>query len=259
MTTNVSVVSKSTEASLPFDLAVPMGVIPGYSSVNKFGANASSAAGVVEEVWDGSAAYVYPATALMVKMSQTADQELMRGANIEIQGLDANWEAVTQIKALDGTLTTTPVVLDTPLIRCFRMKVLANVVSDSPIRIHNTGESQDYAIIGVGNNQTLMALYTIPAGKTAYMTCYYGDVVEDVNAAQDPDSTDFELWAADRHNGYEFQLKHSRAIPKGNSGFRHCFKPYYKFTQKTDLKITSLCIARAGALHAGFDLILVNN
>jgi len=240
-------------------LEIAKGNISGHSQINKFGANMSSTAGTKLEIWDGGAVYSYPTTALMTSISQTTDQVAMRSAVIEVQGLDASWDAVTQNATLDASDTTTVVTLTTPLIRVFRMKVLADVVSTSPIRIHNAGETQDYAVISTGNNQTLMALYTVPNGKTAYLVDYYGDVLEDVVAGKDPDSTLFELWVADRANSYEFQLKHQRGIPKGVPGFIQSFHPYMKITQKSDIKMTSLCASRAGDLHAGFNLILVNN
>lgn len=241
----------------PMGLAIPQGLISGYSGINKFGANADSADGATEDVWDGGGTYSFPTSALMTSMSQTTDQAAMRGETVEIQGLDANWEPVTQTKELDASDTTTVVTLDTPLIRCFLMKVLADVVCDSSIRVHNAGETQDYAIITAGNNQTLMAVYTVPSGYTAFMTSYYCDYVRD--AVKDPDSTDFRVWVADRENGYEFQLKHAKGIPKQASGFQHHFDPYMKITQKSDIKVTSAPDGAAASVHAGFDLILVVN
>ena len=201
--------------------------------------------------------YSFPATALITKMSQTLDQAAMRGGTIELQGLDANWALTVQTKTLDASDTTTAVTLDTPLIRIFRMKVLADVVGTSEIRAHNTAESVDYAIISIGNNQTLMAIYTVPAGKTAYMTAYYCDYVR--SAARDPDSIEYRLWVADRGNGYEFQIKHKKGIPKQASGFRQGFAPYFKINEKNDILITAEPSGAASDVHAGFDLIVIDD
>ena len=250
--------STSADAtSEPFLLQVSRGHIPGHTHINKFGANEVIATDTTEDVWDGSANYSYPATALMTKVSQTANQAALTGGRIEIQGLDADWNKSTQIALLNAANTTTAVTLVPPLIRCFRMKVLENVISASPIRVHNTAENQDYAIIGIGNNQTLMALYTVPAGHTAYMTNYYGDLVN--TGVATPTNATFGLWAADRASGYEFQLKHEKGLPKEGSGFQHFFAPHYKFTEKTDIKITCGVADKDGHAHAGFDLILVEN
>jgi hypothetical protein len=240
-----------------FMLELACGNIAGVSQVNKFGASLAVTADTTEDIWDGGGTYAYPATALMVKVSQTVDQSTMRGATIEVQGLDANWALVVQDVVLDASLTTTPVVMTTPLIRVFRMKVMADVVIDSPIRCHNAAEDVDYAVISIGNNQTLMALYTVPAGKTAFITSYFCDSTDATN--KQPTGIDVRLWMADRANSYEFQLKHSRGIPKAGIGFQHFFAPYIKINEKTDIKITALPTDEAAAVHAGFDLILVDD
>ena len=190
----------------------------------------------------------------MTSISQTADQAALNGETIEVQGLDTNWAAVTQTAVL-GTPSTTVVTLTTPLIRCFRMKVLADTVSDSPIRCHNAGETQDYAIISIGANQTQMAIYTVPADKVAYVTNYYAAVNPATNL--DPTSNPITLWARDNANGYAPQLKHVLGLTSGH--FQHFFDPYYRFTEKTDIYMTAEPVGKAADISAGFDLILTND
>lgn len=240
-------------------LLVPSGVWEGISPVNKFGRNSAVDTGVEEEIWDGSTAYTFPTdTSDMTHIRAATDSALTQGAVIEIQGLDANWELVVQTKALDGTNSTTEVALDTPLIRCFRMKVLDGSTMDQDIWIGDDDfvVAAAKAIITAGNNQTLMAIYTVPAGKTAYMTCYYAYHNPATN--QDPTSNAVKLWAADRANGYEAQIKHVIGLPVAG-GFQHLFFPYQKFTEKTDLYMTSHPVGKAADVSAGFDLILMDN
>jgi hypothetical protein len=241
-------------------LAVPAGDIPGQSSVNKFGDNPDITAGTTEDVWDGGGTYSFPVTADISHLRQAVNQAAMLGQTIEVQGLDTNWDLTVQTKALDGADTTTPVALDTALIRVFRMRVLANVVTTENVELRNVGGGTTYALIQAGRNQTLMAIYTVPNGVTAYLTQYYVDNVP--TASKIPDSVEFKLWMADRDNGYEFQLKHERAIPRLGDGIIQPFKPYMKITQKTDIKIDAEVIGGPGDdghPHAGFDLILVDN
>jgi len=238
-----------------FELAVSAGLVPGVTGVNKFGRNSNVDSNTKEEIWDGSAAYVFPATALMTSISQTTDQAAMRGQVVEIQGLDANWDLKVQEATLDASDTTTVVTLGTALIRVFRMKVLADVVTDQDIRVHNAGETQDYAIITAGNNQALMAIYTVPNGKTAYMCNLYGSISPETN--KDPTKMQFELWASDRDNSCAAQIKHTVGFITGT--YEKNFCPYQKFTQKTDIFITSTPTGKAADVSAGFDLYLVDN
>jgi hypothetical protein len=234
-----------------------MGVYPGVTHINKFGRNAAVASGSTEDVWDGSAVYVFPATALMTSMSQTTDQSLLRGATVEIQGLNADWEMVTQIATLDGTLTTNVVTLDPPLIRCFRMKLQSATASASPIRVHNAGETQDYAIIGTGEGQTLMAIYTVPAGKTAYMTNLYATFDP---GSGSPTSLIMKLWGKDNLNGYARHIKHIAGLDiNGSSTYIKAFNPYKEFQERTDIFIEATTVGAASDVTAGFDLILVTN
>jgi len=243
---------------------IAAGNVTGVSPVNKFGAG-NIPAGTTADVWDGSsvqAVYAFPTTATITHIRQATDQAAMRGETIQIQGLDANWDLVVQTADLDATNTTTEVELTTPLLRVFRMKVHANVVISANIWAGATGvaAATAKAIIRDDHNQTLMAIYTVPAGKTAYMTQWYADNTPD--ATKIPDSVKFDLRAADRAAGYEFQVKSQRGISLQGAGFIHEFKPYLKFTEKTDIKILAKVVGSVGKdgnPHAGFDLILVDN
>lgn len=238
------------------NLLIAAGVYPGISSINKFGESPNITGGEEEEIWDGAAAYSWPATALMTSISQTADQAALRGATIRVEGLDANWDYVAQDAVLDATLTTNVVTLDTPLIRCFRMIVHANVVTASPVRVHNAGETQDYAIIQTGNNQTLMAIYAVPAGHTAYCTRYYAS--HHRATGQAPTGMHLTMWARDNANSYAAAVKHVYGLPL-NGDFSVSFSPYYKFTEKTDIFLTGAPIGADANISAGFDLILIDN
>ncbi len=238
------------------NLKIPLGVYSGVSSYNKFGQNTAVASGVTEDIWDGSALYVFPATALMVKMSQTTNQTAMRGKTVVVEGLDANYAAVTQTVTLDGSDTTTPVVLTTALIRVNRMYVTAAVVTDQAIRLHNSAESQDYSIILAGNNQTLQAVYTVPAGKKAFMTGLYGVINP---GGGNPTSLNIKLWSTDNANSYAKQLKFVVGIDLDFVPYiQHHFVPYKQFPAKSDIYLSATTVAATASISAGFDLILVN-
>jgi hypothetical protein len=245
-------------------LLIAMGAVEGSFAVNKFGENPDILAGTTEDVWDGGAVagghYVFPTTASITHIRQATDQVgTDGGATIELQGLDANWDLVVQTADLDAADTTTEVLLTTPLIRVFRKKVLANVVLSADVWSGATGmvAATANSIITAGKNQTLMAIYSVPAGYTAYMSSYYYSVVNSTNKT--PTSTEFALWAADRAAGYEFQLKHEVAIPINGPGNQHYFNPPVRFTEKTDIRLSAEPIDQPAYVHAGFDLTLIKN
>jgi len=244
-------------------LLIARGLVAGASCVNKFGENPLVAVNTTADVWDGGGTYVFPTTTSITHIRQATDQVgTDGGATIQVQGLDANWDLVVQTADLDAADTTTEVELTTPLIRVFRMKVHANVVLAADLWIGATGvgAATAKAIIQTGNNQTLMAIYTVPAGKTAYMTQYYADNVP--TASRTPDSVEITLWMADRANGYEFQTKNMRGIPQLGDGFTHEFNPPIRITEKTDIKVSAFVsgtVGEDGNVHAGFDLVLYDH
>jgi len=244
-----------------FMLDVAAGTIDSVYGVNKFGGGFEAVADTKYDIYDGAVAtpvYPYPSTADITDIKQLADQVAMRGESVEVQGLAADWSLTVQTVALDATNTTTKVLLTTPLIRVFRMKVLADVVADQDINVMDSGAGTViYGTIQAGNNQTLMALYTVPLNHTAYMTSFYSSVVDSTNKT--PTGTEVGMWAADRANGYEFQLKMATSISQGGSSEHHDWRPYYKFTEKTDIKMTMQCNDQNGHVHAGYDLILIPN
>ena len=229
-----------------------------FTAINKFGRNTDCAAGALEEVWDGSVVYTWSTTADITHVRSAVDSAITQGAVIEVQGLDTNWVAVTQTKALDGTNSTTEVELDTPLRRVFRMKVLDDTVMDEDIWAGDDDflVAAAKAIIAAGNNQTLMAMYTVPADKVAYVTQYWAH--HNPTSGQTFTSNPIKLWARDNANGYAKQLKHIVGVPE-DGGFVHPFAPYLKLTEKTDIFLTATPTAASADVSAGFDLILTND
>ncbi len=242
--------------SEPFFFQLARGQIPGHTHINQYGRNPLCAAAASEEIWEGSVVYTWPATALMTKLSQTADQVALRGEHVRIMGLDGNWDLVEQSVTLNGAATTTPVVLTTPLLRVYFAEVNGGAVADSTIRLHNDAENLDYFVMPTGNNTTALGWYTVPRGHTAYMTNYWAH--HNPTTGQTFTSNLIRLNATDNANGYARKVIHQRGVPE-DGGFVHPFFPYRKFEGKCDIILTSSPVAAAADISAGFDLILVED
>lgn len=261
---------ESAGAQLSSDpmLDAASGNVPGKASINKFGfaPDFDTTDGEVT-VWDGAddagsakMVYTYSSTADITDIvsSSTSDN----GLTIEVQGLDTNWNLVTQSKAL-GSPATTSVALDTALKRVFRMKNTSGTELTGTVQCGVGSTTTSFssanlrAQIGVGNEQTLMAIYTVPANKTAYVTGWYA------YAAGANKAADFIITLQARSENGVFQVKHLSVFKDSViSGIEHKYAPYNKFTEKTDLemrvKIDTGGTTAAG-ISAGFDIILVDN
>ena len=249
-------------------LSIAENKVTGKSFIHKFGAapDFDVSDGFVT-VWDGaedgepyeSMQYVYSTTNdidFIVAEDNTDTQD------IEIQGLDINYNIVIQTITLTGQ---TPAALTTNLIRVFRLKNVGNVDLTGHVFCYvsagttvTAGVPQDgakvRAIIHGINNQTEMAVFTIPAGKTGYMRDWYASTA---GAKRDSAHT-IRLLA--RPFGQVFQLKHTGNIDvSGTSYIKHDYTEPEKFTEKTDIEIRMNTNQDIAGVAAGFDIVLVDN
>ncbi len=166
-------------ASTPFSTitkdwfqAVAEGEIDGYSVVEKFGENPDIDTGSFpQDIWSHGGLYTFSTSADIDSVSSSSASDT---TEITIQGLDANWDFHSQTATLNGQ---TRVVLDTPLIRCFRaynsnstdwvgdVHVYVDTALSGGVPIDST---KVRAEVSIGSGQTEMCIYTIPAGKTGY-------------------------------------------------------------------------------------------
>jgi len=142
----------------------------------KFGFN--PAVGTDEEtIWSQGGLYSYleSASILKISSSNTNDTSAGTGARtVQLRGLDANYDEVTETVTLNGQ---TAVNTTNQFIRINRMQVLtvgsrgvnAGVIYAGTGTVTAGVPANKYATISIGDNQTLMALWTVPRNHTAYI------------------------------------------------------------------------------------------
>jgi len=152
------------------------GDIEGVSHIEKFGMNVD-VDNDKETIWDGGGIYTYIETAetLTVTSDDPQDNPTGTGArSVEIQGLNQAGEVVVETVNMGATTSGA-------FKRVFRVKAITvgtSGVNEGTISVTSDDTSTVLAIIGVdgtgvnaaGRGQTFMAQYTIPAGKTGYIT-----------------------------------------------------------------------------------------
>jgi len=256
---NVNTTGSTTPSSAEIDfyLAVAKGDFTGYSNVSKFGYNPTVGSGNYESIWEGSNAYPWMSAAdqLEVLSSDTDDTSAGTGARtVELQGLDSSWNVLTETVTMNGTsaVTTTGSFL-----RIFRARVVTAGSSgrnEGTITIRDQDTSTTRALITNGatdgNGQTLMAVYTIPAGKTGYI------ININVSSAKDQEQT-YRLMSRD--NTVANAAWNVKEFLTGRGGFSD-WKKYAinKATEKTDLDFQVISNSTSSAA-GGFELILIDN
>jgi len=146
----------------PYFLQVSCGLIDGHKRVFKFGYN-GLIQNVEETIWDVGGLYTYPSSAVTMTAT-SASGATDENVQVTIQGLDASYNELSETVTLNasGTATTTGSFL-----RVYRAFVASGTASAGDISITNS--STTYASIDSDEQQTLMALWTVPAGYTAYL------------------------------------------------------------------------------------------
>jgi len=154
-------------------LDINMDLNDGCSFVDKFGENPDiDTATVPEDIWEFGGEYVYDTDGTAPIVSLISDNALDT-MDISITGLDIDGYEVNQTVTLTGT---TRVALPIPLWRVYRMAnegVTGEDINGTVYCYVGTGGvpaiADVRAVIDNGNNQTLMALYTVPRGKVGFL------------------------------------------------------------------------------------------
>jgi glycine cleavage system aminomethyltransferase T len=253
---NTTGATSPSSAEIDFYLSVAKGDFTGYSNVSKFGYNPTTGSGGFESIWGGSNAYPWPTDVqtLSVVSASANDTSAGTGARtVEIQGLDTNWDVVTDTVTMNGT---TPVVTTQTFRRVFRARVItAGSLQTNAAQITFTGSTDanilayiTYDTIGMG--QTLMAVYTVPAGKTGYI------ININVSSAKDLENR-YRLMTRD--NTVTDAAWNVKEYLTGRGSFSDWRKyAINKVTEKTDMDLQILASA-TGSAAGGFELILIDN
>jgi len=225
----------------PVNLHIARGDWNDLSHVNKFGYNAATSS-AFETVTDAGGTYSYPATAGTIQL--IADDSQDNNSTVEVQGLDENYALQTVSLTVGGARSTEQ------FIRVFRMIVTSANTGDTNVDVincvHTQPDSTDTTVAKIlaGNGQTLMAVYTVPAGKKAYFYKFQG------SQQKDQDTT-FRLRA--RPTGGAFNIKGQWAGRGGQINYDYPVP--LVFEEKTDIEVQvkTGSASEAGAL---FDIIL---
>jgi hypothetical protein len=161
----------------PWELQVSRGQITWHKLLFKFGNN-NDINGSLETVWSGGGLYVYPTAATVMTVSSSSANDTSGGTGartVLVSGLDADYNEISETVTLSGQ---TPVNTVKSYLRMFRAFVVTAGSGGTAAGTIYVGvgtvtagvPATVYAEIVLGDNQTTMALWTVPAGYTAYIS-----------------------------------------------------------------------------------------
>lgn len=155
------------------ELNIARGLVKGTSQVHKFGAVDNISNGSTGSVWDIKDTE-YPwaiwdasgATTITIDLADAGD--VNPDSHIHVYGLDENYDLVSDTVDLLAQTGNTSTVTFTRVFRAYHSNHVTNAHNIGNIDIKNG--TTIVARITAGFSQTMMSVYTIPAGYTGYLS-----------------------------------------------------------------------------------------
>lgn len=232
--------------SEPFELQVARDQIPGHSALHKFGAVPSMSINTTGTIWDINDT-LYPWSALTAASTLTVDRASASDANktITLQGLDANYNQISENVTLTnatGNATTQSFIR---VYRAFMHNGSAANVGNIDIKISTT----IIARITAGKAQTLMGVYTVPAGYSLYLT----QGVMSVQSGADATGNFFVRYGGES----AFRIAHTFEV--ASAEYFYAFHVPFKLPEKSDVDIRADLRSNNARITAAFDAYLIKN
>jgi hypothetical protein len=213
--------------------------------IHKFGAVPEVANASTGTVWDKPTT-IYPWSAFDTAGPITASiaNASDNGKQVLVLGLDENYEEIEELFTLSSASTVAGIVNFKRVFRAF----VTNGSTDNVGDINFTKSGSDVLRITAGKAQTLMAIYTVPAGKTGYL--YQGACSAQAGA----DATG-NMYV--RYFGQQaFRIGHSFEV-SGNAVYDYNFTFPIQIPEKSDIDVRVTVRTNKGRYTAAFDLLLL--
>ena len=229
----------------------------GFGQIHKFGAVPAMSQDTNGTIWDEDDT-IYPwatidsngvlTVSVVAPNNEDSAQTTHDGDSVEIQGLDSNYNLQTETVTISGSSATTT----NSFKRVFRARFAAATGFDpNAERILIQSGGTTVAKILEDQGQTLMAIYTIPAGYTGYLMRL--DVTANGTA-----TGSFKLFARPGGVG-SFQLKHVAEVNGVGGPYQLEYPIPQSFTEKTDIDARMHTLSNNGRYTCTFDILLVDN
>jgi hypothetical protein len=175
---------------------------------------------------------------------------------VTVQGLDTDYNAIEETLTVDGAVSTKS------FLRVFRAFVASagSLQTNKGTVVISTGASGGGTVLATiatigsgtvyGQGQTNLSLYTIPVGKTGYLTNW------NIGVGAYNDSVTANLYTREIGNGLIFRTRDIMDVPGGLH--QRIYQVPFALPEKTDIEIRG--IASTGTtISSTFDIILIDN
>lgn len=241
------------DMQVPFYTRVAQGQVPGYSSFSVFGYNPDLDQ-TEESVWPDGGVVPHPAseaqlTIVSTDVNDDGDPAGTGARTVYIEGLDENYEIVSETITMNGTtgVTTTNSYL---YVNQFYVVTAGSGGVNAGTITAKVGATL-YDIIAAGYNNRTTAHYCVPAGYTAYL-------LEGIfTAGQDSGSTGVTGYL--KQHGLDGILRVGAVSSLNNGSVKYDFANPYQVPEKNCIGASAIGSANNNLVSAYFNILLVQN
>jgi len=228
-------------------LSIAQGEVNGHSGVHKFGAVPAMSQNNTGTVWDvNDTMYPWASWDTAGTVSILTVNSSDNGKTITLVGLDANYQNQSEevVVSSSGAVTTTKTWK-----RLYRAYVSSGTDNVGAITVQKGGVT--VLQITAGKGQTLMAIYTVPAGHTAYL-------LSGVCSVQDGADATGNMYV--RYSSEDaFRIGHSFEVAGRGGPYSHKFEIPVRLPEKTDIDVRATVRSNNARVTAAFDILLVED
>jgi len=242
------------------NIPIADGLVDGYSAIHKFGRN-PNVGNIPETIWMHGGLYSYldvgSDSTVYAYSASSDDGPGNDGAHtITVQGLDNDFNPIEETITVNGAASTASFLR---VYRAFVATAGVLAANDGDVLISTAASGggtvlADIGVIGSGTTtglgQTQLALYTIPAGKTGYLTTW------NVGVAPMNNAVTVTLKARELDGSAPFRSKDIMDIVGGYTTQNYSIP--LRFPEKTDIEVRGTGDT-GSVISSSFDVILVDN
>ena len=228
-------------------LSIAQGEVSGHSGEHKFGAVPAMSQNQTGTIWDvNDTNYPWSSWSSAGTVSFPTVNAPDNGKKITIVGLDANYNAQSE----EITVSSSGAVTSTnSYIRLYRAYVSEGATNVAAIDVQKS--STTVLRINANMGQTLMAIYTVPAGYTAYL-------MQGTATCQDGADATGNMYV--RYEGQDaFRIGHSFEVAGDGGQYLYKFAIPIRLPEKTDIDVRATVRSNNARITAAFDMILVQD
>ena len=242
------------------NIPIAGGFVDGYSAIHKFGRN-PNVGNIPETIWMYGGIYQYldvgSDSTVYAYSASSDDGPGNDGAHtVTVQGLDNDFNPIEETITVNGAASTASFLR---VYRAFVATAGVLAANDGDIIISTAAAGggtvlADIGVIGSGTTtglgQTQLALYTIPAGKTGYLTTWNVGVSPMNNAVT------VTLNSRELDGSAPFRSRDIMDIVGGYTTQNYSIP--IRFPEKTDIEVRGTGDT-GSVISSSFDIILVDN